>query len=225
MTLLALVSSNLRFATERHWLKLRVPLKFAVTLALAGGVVYLAGQEWRRGRETVWLDRAEQLPDFFSPERKAALAKAFAAEPMNFDTAYALGEAWRTESFDGGQNYETQAGEAMKWFDRARALNRFDAYNWLRYGMCLDWLDRHDEAEKYFNQAEALDPNGYYVVANVGWHYVQAGDLAAARPWFERSLRLDYLDNAIARSYLELVEQRLVNRASGRKSCRPDFDC
>ena len=104
----------------------------------------------------------------------------------------------------------------MKWFARAQALNRFDGYNWLRYGMCLDWLDRHGEAEKYFSQAEALDPNGYYTIANIGWHYVQAGDYAAARPWFRRSLQLDYLDNDIARSYLDLVEQKLMDQASGK---------
>ena len=56
--------------------------------------------------------------------------------------------------------------------------------------MCLDWLGRHDEAGPYFSQAEALDPNGYYTVAIVGWHYVQIGDYAAAKPWLERSLRL-----------------------------------
>ncbi len=68
----------------------------------------------------------------------------------------------------------------------------------------------------YFSQAEALDPNGYYTVAIVGWHYVQIGDYAAAKPWFERSLRLEANDNDIARSYLELVEQKLVDRASGK---------
>ena len=216
VTLLAILSSNLRFATERHWVKLRLPLKIFVTLALAGGVIYLTGQEWRRGQETVWLARAGRLPDYFSPAHEAALEKAFAAEPMNFATAYALGEDWRTESFNGAENYEAEAGEAMKWFARAQALNRFDGYNWLRYGMCLDWLDRHGEAEKYFSQAEALDPNGYYTIANIGWHYVQAGDYAAARPWFRRSLQLDYLDNDIARSYLDLVEQKLMDQASGK---------
>ena len=81
--------------------------------------------------------------------------------------------------------------------------------------MCLDWLDRHDQAGTYFSQAEALDPNGYYTVAIVGWHYVQIGDYAAAKPWFERSLRLGG-EKRIARSYLELVEQKLVDRASGK---------
>jgi tetratricopeptide (TPR) repeat protein len=82
--------------------------------------------------------------------------------------------------------------------------------------MCLDWLDQHAEAGRYFSQAEALDPNGYYTVAIVGWHFVQVGDYAAARPWFERSLRLGGMDNNIARSYLDLAGQKIADRASGK---------
>ena len=52
-------------------------------------------------------------------------------------------------------------------------LNPFDGYNYLRYGMCLDWLGRHAEAEPFFSRADALDPNGYFTAANIGWHYYQ----------------------------------------------------
>ena len=214
VTLLALLSSNLRFATEHYWFNARWPVKTLLTVALAGGVVYLTGQEWRRGHEAFWLARAERFPDYFSPQHTAALEKAFAAEPMNFETAYDIGEAYRVESFNGGDNYADLAETAMQWYVRARNLDRYDAYSYLRHGMCLDWLDRHDLAGTYFSQAEALDPNGYYTVAIVGWHYVQIGDYAAAKPWFERSLRLE--GNDISRSYLDLVEQKLLDRASGR---------
>jgi tetratricopeptide (TPR) repeat protein len=217
VTLLALLTSNLRFTTERYWLNLRLPLKISLTVALAAGAVYFGGQEWRRGHEAIWLSRAARFPEFYSPERTATLEKAFAAEPMNFETAYSIGETYRVESFDGGQDYAGQAKTAMDWYARSQKLDRFDAYSFLRYGMCLDWLDQHDAAEKYFNQAEALDPNGYYTVANVGWHYVQAQNYAAARPWFERSLSLEGTDNGneIAGSYLDLVEKKLVQQAAG----------
>ena len=72
VTLLALLSSNLRFATERYWLGARLPVKILATLALVAGVAYLSCQGWRRGHEAVWLARAEQLPNF-SPERAAGL--------------------------------------------------------------------------------------------------------------------------------------------------------
>ncbi len=217
VTLLALLTSNLRFATERYWLNLRLPLKIPMTAALAIGVIYFSAQEWRRGHEALWLSRAARLPEFFSPERTAALEKAFAAEPMNFATAYDIGETYRVESFEGGQDYAARSKTAMAWFEHSQKLDRFDGYSFLRYGMCLDWLDQHDAAEKFFNQAEALDPNGSYTVAIVGWHYVQAQNYAAARPWFTRSLSLEGTDNEIAGSYLELIEKKLLDKAANSK--------
>jgi O-antigen ligase len=215
VTLLALLSSNLRFATERYWLGARLPVKMPVTLALVAGVAYLSCQGWRRGHEAVWLARAEQLPNF-STQRAAALNTAFEFEPMDFETAYNIGECFRTQSFDGGQNYEGLAKAAMPWYARGMKLNPHDGYNYLRYGMCLDWLDKHDEAGLYFNRADALDPNGYYTAANVGWHYVQVGNYAAARPWLERSLRLGWIGNDMASFYLDTVERKLVENASGQ---------
>ncbi len=176
VTLLALLSSNLRFATERYWLSARLPLKTLTTLALIMGGVYLSDQEWRQGHEQLWLARAEQLPDF-SSARTAVLIKAFAAEPMNFETAYDIGEAYRLQSFKGGQNYEDLAKTAMQWYARGLKLDRYDGYDYLRSGMCLDWLGQHAEAGPYFSRAEALDPNGYYTVANIGWHYRANGRL------------------------------------------------
>jgi tetratricopeptide (TPR) repeat protein len=215
VTLLALLSSNLRFATQRHWMSARLPVKMLATLALVAGVAYLSRQGWRRGHEAVWLARAEQSP-VYSPAQTAYLKKAFAVELMNFETAYNIGEAYRIQSFDGGQNYEDLAKTAMQWYTRSMKLNPYDGYNYLRYGMCLDWLEKHDEAGPYFNRADALDPNSYYTAANIGWHYVQAGNYAAARPWLERSLRLDWQGNDMARFYRDNVERKLVENASGQ---------
>ncbi len=222
ITLLALLSSNIRFVTEKFWFNLRLPLKIFMTVAIAGGIFYLSVQEFRRGHETLCLSRAEQLL-IFSPERAAALEKAFTAEPQNFQTAYAIGECYRMQSFDGGQNYEDLAKTAQSWYERSWKLDRYDSYSYLRYGMCLDWLDRHDEAEPYFRQADTLDPNNYFIGANTGWHYAQAGDYAAARPWLQRSLRLEPHENPIAESYLALVGKKLVENASGKSNLPAGF--
>jgi O-antigen ligase len=216
VTLLALLSGNLRFTTGKFWLRLRLPLKIPVTLALAAGVAYLSWQECRCGQENFWLSRAEQQPNF-SPARAAALEKAFAAESENFETAYDIGECYRRESFDGGRDSDALAKKAMQWYERGWQLDRFDGYDYLGYGMCLDWLGRQDESAKFFNTADALDPNGYFTAANIGWHYVQTGDYAAAREWLERSLRLQWDDNQIAHSYLDLVGLRLAEDASGKR--------
>ena len=216
VTLLALLSSNLRFATEGYWMKIRSPLKMVATAMLAAGIAYLGWQEWRRGHEQYWLVRAEKTPVLF-PDRAEVLKKASAAEPMNFETSYEIGEAYRHQSFSGENGYKQLAQTAMDWYSRGMKLDRFDGYNYLRYGMCLDWLGRQNQSGKEFSMAEALDPNGYFTVANIGWHYFQTGDYAAAKTWLERSLRLNGLkENVIAHSYFNIVQQKLAEKASGK---------
>jgi O-antigen ligase len=215
VTLLALLTSNLRFATERFWLSARLPVRILATAVLVCGITYLGWQVWRRGNECVWLQRA-QSPSLLVLERAALLEKAFAAEPENFETAYNIGEAYRIQSFEGGPDYRAQAETALRWYARARQLNPHDGYSHLRAGMCLDWLDRHAEAGPFYSAAEALDPNGYFTVANIGWHYIQTGDYLAAREWLERSLRLGWDGNVIGHYYSDWVRQKLLENASGK---------
>ena len=59
--------------------------------------------------------------------------------------------------------------------------------------------------------------NGNYVVANIGWHFLQIGDYAAARQWFARACKLSNWHNEIAKNnLLEVCEPKLMERASGR---------
>ncbi len=214
VTLLALVASNVRFSTEQHWRRLRRPMKVVFTVMLGGVAFYLAAQVWRVGGETYWLARAARQPIFSTPLAEA-LGRAFKCEPNNSQTAYAIGECFRTQSLDGGENFGELASTAMEWYAAASKLNSHDGYNYLRTGMCLDWLNRQGESEKWFAQAEACDPNGYYMASNIGWHYVQVGDYANARQWFIRSLKLDN-NNPIALNYYVICEHKLIEKASGK---------
>jgi O-antigen ligase len=216
VTLLGLVASNARFATERYWVRARLPLKLVLTLALGAVTAWLGVQAWPRAQETRWLAQADQLP-YFSLERAAALEKAYACEPKNFETAYAIGECYRTQSLNGGNDFEALGQKALDWYAISIRLNPHNAYSFLRTGMCLDWLGRPGAAaETAYREAEARDPNGYFTVANLGWHHVQTGDYSAARACFARSLKLEWNDNAIAHNYLAICEAKLAERASGR---------
>jgi O-antigen ligase len=219
-SLMALLNSHLRFASDRYWVKLRLPGKTCLSATLAVGLAFLGWQECRRAGEYACLERARKLPAF-SPEKAAALEKASSAEPENFDTTYEIAEAYRTESFDGGDNYAELAKKALDWYARGMKLDPYDGYNYMGYGMCLDWLGRQSESGPYFNRADELDPNGYYVAAHVGWHYVQLGDYAAARIWFRRSELLEPEGNDIADSYMEVVESRLLKAATNTDSLVP----
>ncbi|HEY1664014.1 MAG TPA: O-antigen ligase family protein [Verrucomicrobiae bacterium] len=223
VTLLALLTGNLRFATEGYWRNMRTPMKISTTLVLVAGISWLGWQEWRRANETFWNARA-QNSRLVILDRAALLEKAFNAEPGNPNTAYTIGEFYRIQSFTGDTDYEQQAGKAMDWYARAIKLNPHDGYSYLRTGMCLDWVGRFPESGKYYAAAEALDPNGYYTVANIGWHYVQTGDYPAAWEWLQRSLELNWeRENRIAGSYSEIIRQKMIENASGKSQLPPGF--
>lgn len=213
ISLMAMLTAHLKFATDRYWMVVRLPGRLIMTLLLACCIGYLGWQQWRRTAECVWLNRATHVPDY-SRAQVASLERAFGIEPMNFETAYRLGEAHRLESWLGNDDYTLAARKAMDWFQHAIKLNPHDPYSRLRYGMCLDWLGEHTQADPYYQMAEELDPNGYFTLAHIGWHYVQLGNFAAAKPWFERSRRLQPRDNPIATVYLDIVKKRLAEQAA-----------
>lgn len=227
VVLMALLTSHLRFATEKFWSRPGVIVRGLVTLTIFAGLGYLAPQALRMGREFVWLNRASHAPAF-SPVEIEYLTNAFAIEPSNPQTAYAIAEAYRRESQEGGEFYQGRenvdyrqlATRAMDWFQRGMKLNPYDSRNFAGYGWCLDWLDRSAESAPYFDKAEALDPNNYFNVNFIGLHYLQTGDLAAARPWFERSLRLQWEGNDIARNYLAIVNARMLEAATNDITAR-----
>jgi len=214
VTLMAILSGHWRFASERFWLSGGTAVTLLVSAMLVGGAVYLSWQGIGLGREFVLLKQAARAP-LFSAEQAALLEKAYAIQPRNGATAYAIGEAYRIQSAEGDLKTTLALTEkAMSWFTCGMTNNPHDGYNYMRYGMCLSWLERHDEAREFFMKADKLDPNGYFTAAHVGWHYVQANDYASARPWLERSLRLHRQNNLVAETHLELLNQRLLDKAS-----------
>ncbi len=223
ISLLALLTGQLPAATGRYTFDVSLPLKILTLVLLAGGISCFGLQGYRRGEENYWVTRADN-PDLPLLERVDFLKKAFAVEPQNFETTYTIAELYRMQSLEGDPGYETLAQTGIEWYRRGMKLDPYDGYNYIGCGICLDWLGRHDEAETCLLQAEKLDPNGYFTVANIGWHYVQAGDYAASRVWLQRSLRLHGNDdNVIALSYWDIVQLRLIRDALGEHLLPPGF--
>jgi len=221
VVLMALLSGHLRFATERYWLRAGAVGKTLASAVLAAGLVYLGRQEWRGAFETLWRRRAAKAPHF-SPAQIDCLKKAFAFEPQNHETAFAIGEAYRVESREGDANYLELANQAMDWLGRSIQLNHWNDSSYLLYGWCLDWVGRHADSPAYFERAAQLDPNGYFTIANIGVHYVDLEDYAAAKPCFERSIRLQWKDNIIAESYLQIVNRKLLEAATNGPALQID---
>src|ERR1044071_3104602 len=219
VTLVAMLSSHMRFASDRYWVSPAIWLKGVATALCLAGAFYLAQQSVRRAGENYWLARAT-LASSYSPAQVALLEKAFAIEPKNFETAYNIGEAYRVQSHEGAENYKELAAKAMDWFQRGMTLNPWDGYNFLRYGWCLDWTGRQNESDPYFSKTEGLDPNGYFTMASIGRHFLELSDFAAAKPWFERSLLLEWRDNPVAQQNLSIVNRRLLEDATNEISLK-----
>jgi len=208
VTLMALLSGHLCYATERYGVSIGWGGRFVITLIGLGAVLYLGQQGWRRAREYVCLEQAAKEMAY-SPIMISALTKAAEIEPTNFETTYSIGEALRQLSWQGSNDYEKLALEAIRWFQEGIHLNPYDAYNYMKLGMCLDWVGKHNEATHYFEESVKCDPNNYYVLAHQGWHFIQTGDYAAAKPWFEWSARIKWRDNPIAFRYLDIIDRKL----------------
>jgi len=222
VALMALVTSQLRFATERFWFKLGGTGKAVLTGAGLALVIYLAQQTGVRTLEYVTLARASRATEL--RPRVDLLKAAYALEPKNFETTHELGETLRLSSWQGLGNYRQLATEAIPWFEVGTRLNRFDPYNYLRWGMCLHWLERTNEAGPYFAKALALDANNYYIEGLVGWHYFQLGDWEQSERWFKKAVyQANWHPDFYAKKYetgvfyLNLIEQKKREATAGAK--------
>ena len=210
---LAFLTSQLRYLSNRAWVTSPGLVRGAGGVGILIVAGYLVWQGQIAAREYLWLERADRA-DRYAEEHLEARKRAFAIEPMNFENAYDLGEAYRSRSRRSEAGYRSQAQTALEWFDQSMALNPYDPYSPLRYGMCLDWLGRSDQAEAYYNRADALDPRGHYVAAHIGWHYMQIRNYPAAQAWFERSKRLQWKDNDMSDRYLVIIREQMLDTAT-----------
>jgi len=205
VTLMALISAQWRFATERYWKNPRCLGKILLTVIMAAAMAWLAAQGARRGREAFWLRRAADETASWD-DRLAGLEKAYEAEPANYENSYNLGEYYRLSSLEGNPGYQDQARQAMQWYAKSMASNPLDAFVPMRQGMCLDWIGETNQAGAFFDLAEKLDPNNTHVAFFLGRHYVELGDYPAAKRWFQRSMDL-WGSEAVQWSLNALIER------------------
>ncbi len=209
VTLMALLVSQVRFATERYWRnpgRLGRILLTGVALAAMG---YLSAQGARKAKETYWLARAnaagaiadpsdwsdmvdpmltsmlarDHVESISSDSALALFMRAQEAEPMNWQTDYLIGEYLWQWALQLGPDYLERVKQANHWYAQAMKLNPFDAYAPVGCGMCLDWLGQTQEATPYFRTALRNDPHNCFVSQEIGRHCIAVGELAAARLW------------------------------------------
>ena len=189
-TLAALLTAYIRFATERYWVAMRLPVRLLLTVAVCGASGLLVQQAIQQAREHAGLEASRSAESF--PEQIEGLRKAFEIQPNNPETAGMLGEIRRRRAMDSSRAArKVELKKAAGWLKKAITLNRYDAYSHARLGMALDELGQADKAGEHFAEAEKLDPNGYLTVANMGWHKMHIGEYAEAKRYFNRVSPLD----------------------------------
>ncbi|MBC8243131.1 MAG: O-antigen ligase family protein [Verrucomicrobia bacterium] len=208
-TLAGLLAAYIRFATERHWVAMRLPVRLMLTGAVGGVSILLMSQALGQAREYVQLEASQAAESF--PDQVEHLEQAFAIEPNNHETAGLLGEIHRRRAADSGRAARrVELKKAAAWLKKAITLNAFDAYSHARLGMALAQLGQADKAGDYFAEAEKLDPNGYLTVANVGWHKMHIGEYAEAKRYFERVSPLDDPTKGLIANRSEPIAQALA---------------
>ena len=208
VTLMALISAQWRFATERFWKNPRCLGKVLLTVTMVAAMAWLAAQGARRGRETFWQHRAADETASWN-DRLAGLEKACEAEPDNYENSYNLGEYYRLCSQEGNPGCEALARQALPWYAKSMASNPLDAFVPMRRGMCLDWIGETNQAGVYFDLAEKLDPNNPKVAFFMGRHCMELGDYPAAKRWFQRTLNMTW-DEAAAWSW-NMVNEKMAD--------------
>ena len=221
VTLLAIVTSHWRFATERFWVRPRIFGRLIATLACVALAVWLGVNTVRTVQEQRLVLRAEKMPEHKEAYR-ALMKKAFAIEPKNAETAYWIGSSLRRQSWAGAADYRQQAEEAMQWFNKSIALDPYTPQSYIGIGMCLDWLDRKQEAWPYFRDALVLDPYNYYVLATYGWHLIQFQAWYPAAKKLSFSIGLQPKDNPMAWSYFKIVKRKLDEQNQPVEISKPD---
>jgi hypothetical protein len=219
IALMALMTVQLRFATEQYWFNPRDFGKCLLTLMAVTGVVCISAQAWQRGREAIALIRADHL-DTYSEEKLDALRLAIQIEPKNYNTTYELAECLRLQSWRGYSDYKPKAIEASAWFARTMELNPYNPFAPLGYGECLDWLGRARQSGWLFKLACDLDPNGNYEAAYQGWHYIQLEQYPQAKRCLEHSMAIYGYQNYLAQKLYDLVDQRMAEAAAAAAAAK-----
>jgi hypothetical protein len=208
VTLMALLTGHWRFATERHWMNPRKVGRVVLAVTALAAAGYLTMNGVRAGKEFYWQMRGMTEKVSWDTEI-ADWKKAYEIEPHNYLTQYELGETYRLRAWEGDPGNEALARAAMTWFEGAIIANPYDSWSMLGYGMCLDWVDRPQEATKYFVQALELRPNNPTIYLNLGRHCMELGNYPLAARWFVVASELHPPSN-LAGEYLKLAQERMA---------------
>lgn len=209
--LLAIVTSHWRNSTRKFWISpkwwmsaLQIPvfILMGIFLGIQAWVLWKSYQVGRTASPGIAKSGSDQ---------KKALELAHTIDPKNFKFSGELAEFHRRNFFEGNDGYKESGENAMKWYSTAIQSNPWNHNFYIGLGGVLDGFYRESEADKYFAKALELDPNGYFTLAQAGYHAFMKQDYNTALDFMERSQAIKPVDNKIVEDYLDLVKYRMEN--------------
>lgn len=177
-------------------------------VAVAGiGLAWNALPRWQEGR--AWT-QATRL-GWNDAGRIEAWRRVEASSPTE-ESAYQLGEALRDRFVHVEAVPISELHEATEWFEKGLKRNPYSIRCAIRRGLCVhhDPDAEPEQADRWFQWAERLDPHGFKTQAYLGWHAFQSGRLEEADGHLRRSIHLRHWDNELASTYLNLVEEAMA---------------
>ena len=214
ITLMAQLSAQLRFATERFWFNPRFAGRCLLSATVMAGAVWIAFQAQHGFSEQFFLNRAYRQ-QAWNLQSLADLRSAAEIEPLNPRTLYDLGDCLRCLGDQALPEDPSFSKEALVWLDRAAKIDPYHPLTPMRYGMCLDALDRTAESLPYFERACALDPFGYMEPLYQGRHYMILENYPAAKEALVRSLRIYGTQTAL--DLLWVIDDRIARIPGAKK--------
>jgi len=201
----ALSAASLRHASDRFRVSVPAWLPVILLAGVVGAGAWLLPRAYRRAREGSLLAQAEQATTV-STNLFNTLIAAARLEPLNPRTAYELGENYRRLSFAGDPGWRSQGEQAVKWLERASALNPLDPFPHLKLGLTWHWLGDAAKAKRSIERAVDLGPNQVEIANHYAWNLLLQGRPRKARVVLNDSVTWNWWDNWMARKYLAEID-------------------
>jgi len=232
VALMALLTAQWRFVSERFWMNPGRIGRILLSVAALASTIWLARDSIHLERQQYWYEqaKAEQRfldqtvdPDSIETIQADARLQAYARKvdalrhACELDRTDAVAALYLAASYwdkavQGREGYQIDTLLAMQASSWAMLANPLDPYAVGKYGECLEWLDRHSEAGRYFARARVLDPNGWYPKFCEAKHDMELGRLQEARSRFiEAGQACGWNPELVG--YVEMVDHRLAEEA------------
>jgi hypothetical protein len=169
------LTSNIRFATERFWLTPNWATRLLASAAILGSLGWWAPITSKLAVENRHL-LAVQRASYIDADFLKHLSQAIAIEPNNPRSHFILGENYRQLSWQGDAHWKDWGKRAIDSLQTSVRLDPHSARAWLSMALTASWLDDTNNAAKWFDEASLRGGEDYEIANHHSWYLLNHGD-------------------------------------------------